>query len=337
MEVNLLFLFLLCCRCQGWKCGDKEIEDGSDKICDCSGEEITEYERDEQDRDKKCCPLPGPVHCEVSTEGNVRCNNSHVCYSYKCGDTWLAHDRTCHCSSDLISYQDFQYKDKVCCPPPGPGHCEVTRQRDVKCYNSTVNKYNQPCNGECANGELCEGNITQGSGHQQCYKTYKMWQDDYNDKRYECVNRADKEQITVEEEGENPRNFSSVVTCTTIRGGPGLMCGEECYATNKWCLSRNRWEKGDCENFTTSDAKLCQNYTFWNNKDCNKYYKGRVENYGKRCTGQNMRCYYPHYMYFAYDYQENYACDDKSDQIHKLGPCTSEQHLEIYESHFCND
>ena len=133
MGLRLIFLFLLRCPCQGWWCGDREVEWDSGKVCDCSGEEIVfSYH-------KGCCTPPGPGHCDVSTEGNVRCNNSHVCYQpYKCGDTWLGRDKTCHCSEDPLSYDDYNFHYKGCCPPPGAGHCEVTSEGDVKCYNSTI-------------------------------------------------------------------------------------------------------------------------------------------------------------------------------------------------------
>ena len=69
---------------------------------------------------------------------------------------------------------------------------------------------------------------------------------------------------------------------------------------------------------------------------CNRSKEGRVEVYGKRCTGQRMECYYPLYMSWVYDYNE--PCSDKSDQIHKRGTnCTIDQHLDIYTSLFCND
>ena len=66
MEVRLLFLLLLCYPCHGWWCGYSELS-GSGKVCDCSGEEITQ---DEYRDKKKCCPPPGPGHCEVNAEGN---------------------------------------------------------------------------------------------------------------------------------------------------------------------------------------------------------------------------------------------------------------------------
>ena len=138
MEVKLLFLLLLSCPCQGgWPCGDKWIEWISGKVCDCSGKKITE--KDWIRRRNGCCTTTSPGHYDVTKEGNVRCINSHVCYQpYKCGDTWLGRDKTCHCSEDLFSYDDYENNDKGCCPPPGAGHCEVTSEGDVKCYNSTI-------------------------------------------------------------------------------------------------------------------------------------------------------------------------------------------------------
>jgi len=249
MELKLFVLFLLCCPSQGWPCGDKEVEYDSDYVCDCSGEKITLD--DYIDSDKECCPPPGGGHCEVTTEGNVRCNNSRVCYdSFKCGDTRLGGDKTCHCSADLLSRDDYRNDDKRCCQPPGGGDCKVNSEGDVKCYNSTLhNREHQPCNGECyfSDHQLCNG---------ECRTACN------------CINRAYEVGTMI----EDLRNYSSVVPCDnatdwlgySVAGG-GLMCGEECLATAHWC---RRWACKICGNFTTTDAKLCQNYNFWNNKDC---------------------------------------------------------------------
>ena len=241
MKVKLLILFLLCCSCQGWKCGDKVVESG--KVCDCSGEEITED--DYYDRDKECCPPPGPGHCEVTADDN----DDYDYYDY---------------------YDDYNYHDMRGCP----SHCEVTSEGDVKCQNSTVYRlYNQPCNGRCEGRDFpaCpNANIIQGSGHQQCY--YRNYT---NDKTYDCLNRADEEQITLVDERGDIRDYSSVVPCETLIVGSwseGLMCDEMCVPTYEWC-NGNGWS---CGNFTTTDAKLCQNYTFWNNKDCTRDNGGRV-------------------------------------------------------------
>ena len=114
---------------------------------------------------------------------------------------------------------------------------------------------------------------------------------------------------------------------------PGLMCGETCLATALWCKSDSFLS---CGTFTSSSAKLCQNLTLWKNKDCTQYvpYDGRVRRYGRRCTGKMKGCNWPAYM--TYDYH-NSPCSDKSDQIHKIGSCTIDQHLHIYTSLFCND
>ena len=198
----MLFLFLLCCPCQGWWCGDKEVEWDSGK-CDCSGEEIT--------------------------------------------------------------LSDHYDNYKGCCPPPGPGHCEVTSERDVKCYNSTFyNDQYQPCNGECnwsSKTDCPAVNITQGSGHQQCYTRYYK-----NDGTYNCRNRGDEELITLEDKGEDIRDYSSVVPCDnpTDSGGdpvPGLKCDDTCLATSYWCS----WHRS-CGSFTINNAKLCQNYTLLNKR-----------------------------------------------------------------------
>ena len=332
MKPKLLIMFFLCYPCQGgWPCGDNWVEYGSGKLCDCSGDEITQD--DWGRRRKGCCPPPGRGNCEVTTEGNVRCNNSHVCYfPYMCGDTRLGYDKTCHCSADVFSDVDY-VNNKGCCPPPGQGHCEVTDGGNVKCHNSTVyHRETQPCNDKCSDPRytLCpKETVTQGSGHPQCYHT------DYNnDRTYNCVNRADEKQIRLEDTGED---YSSVVPCdnpTDWRGdpvgGPGLMCGDRCYPTYKWCKYTV-----SCGSFTTTDANLCQNYTLWNNVNCTWYNRGRVVSYGRRCTGRIMRCQYPAYMRSTYI---NGACDDKSDQIYRIGQnCTVDHHLDTYARLFSND
>jgi len=141
----------------------------------------------------------------------------------------------------------------------------------------------------------------------------------------DCVKRVDE---------ELREDYSSVVPCDIGYPVLGLICGDKCLATSDWCSALPI--STDCGGFTIDDAKLCQNYTFWHNQDCNQYdEEGRVASYGRRCTGQMMGCNYPAYMRENYDY--NWPCSDKSDQIHKIGSkCTIEQHLDIYKRLFCN-
>ena len=162
-----MFLLVLCYPCQGWWCGYKELK-GKGKLCDCSGEEITPD--DYRDQKKRCCPPPSPGHCEVTEEGNGKCENSLVCSDpFQCGDTRLGGDKTCHCGDDDLTNDDYWEHHKRCCTPPGPGHCEATSEGDVKCLNSTAYsrdsqpcngkcyyEEHQPCNGACTTPELCQ-------------------------------------------------------------------------------------------------------------------------------------------------------------------------------------
>ena len=196
------------------------------------------------------------------------------CQGWHCGDIDLgvSGGKVCDCSGEVITWGEFLHLEKRCCP----GHCGVTSEGNGKCYNSTVhNRITQPCNGRCPHRSdirdtLCPENITQGSGHQQCYDRGKM-----NDRTYNCLNRADEL-----DEVEDIRNYSSVVPCDDpidkygykVPGpGPGLMCGATCVLTSKWCSTSQDLSRICQQNFTTTDAELCQNFTFWNNQNCKEY------------------------------------------------------------------
>ena len=108
------------------------------------------------------------------------------------------------------------------------------------------------CSGEKITGDdffdisfniLCSNeNITQGSGNQQCYSP-----DRFDDGSYNCVNRADEEYLILEDK----KKFSSVVPCDNATDfynvnvpGPGLKCGDNCWATFEWCRG-----SGTCGSF----------------------------------------------------------------------------------------
>ena len=126
MELKFLFLFLLCCPLQGygWRCGNETLE--KDKVCDCSGKNITQDES--LGKKKGCCPIPGRGHenqeCEKTPEGDVRCSKSRVCYGdFKCGkNLTLTQDQTCFCSEEEISAGDYWEHEKRCCTLPGSDH-----------------------------------------------------------------------------------------------------------------------------------------------------------------------------------------------------------------------
>ena len=55
-----------------YQCGDTRL--GGDKICHC-GEDVLTNDDYWEDH-KRCCTPPGSGHCEVTSEGDVKCSNS---------------------------------------------------------------------------------------------------------------------------------------------------------------------------------------------------------------------------------------------------------------------
>merc|ERR1712020_374737 len=101
------------------------------------------------------------------------------------------------------------------------------------------------------------------------------------------------------------------------------MCGKKCVWNSDWC--KDDWSapcNTNTTQFTTRDASLCSNTTFWSNVDCNLYRSkgGEVMFYGKRCSANKQHCYYPWYTKNTKDFEYRKAllpptCQDKSDRI----------------------
>ena len=108
----MLVMFLLCCPCQGWPCGDKQIDEDSGKVCNCSGEIITEDDYD--DDDKGCCTPPDLGLCEETSEG-VNCYNSTIFNSLTqpCnGECFNSRDTVCPTTNITLGTEHQQCYEK---------------------------------------------------------------------------------------------------------------------------------------------------------------------------------------------------------------------------------
>ena len=122
LEVRPFLLVLSFCEA-AWKCGNVKIYADND-ICDCSGVDITSegYTR----RAERCCNLSNlPQQCvnrQISKD-LVSCANSKVCKrAYDCGDKQIDADKTCTCSGQPITLEDYDRKERCCTPPGKPAY-----------------------------------------------------------------------------------------------------------------------------------------------------------------------------------------------------------------------
>ena len=94
-------------------------------------------------------------------------------------------------------------------------------------------------------------------------------------------------------------DYDSILTCNTIAGYSGLMCGNTCVANHVWCnpamlsLGHQPTPPPSCGNFTTHHPTLCRNTTFWSSKNCDYEEGGDILYYGLRCNGDHQHCIYP--------------------------------------------
>ena len=95
-------------------------------------------------------------------------------------------------------------------------------------------------------------------------------------------------------------------------------------------------------NIATNDSALFQNPGVWDDVPCSSNNKdGRLQTYGLRCTGQNMRCVYPWYTTDdGLDRWGDTQCPDKSGQVFNSSlTCRQhlQHHLDFHTQKFCND
>ena len=167
-----------------------------------------------------------------------------------------------------------------------------------------------------------------------------------NDRVFNTFDRSDETLLMFDGSALDIKT-SQFPPCIKTDGGlqyPGMMCGEKCLESWKWCSDHHLETCGD---ISSRDWRLCENELIFTNKSCKKYVNGRVEAYGLRCSGFNKECYFPWYGIVNGDingwrfssYALKATCNDKSDQVFSIGEtCEAhqERQIEIHNSRFCN-
>lgn len=170
-----------------------------------------------------------------------------------------------------------------------------------------------------------------------------------NNGEYNNIGRGDEKTLTTLVQS-SPVNYTELQYCTSEGDGqPGVMCGagKKCKLNYGWC--RDDWLSScttHTTHFTTVDASLCSNTTFWSNVSCTLYYTdtGEVAFYGKRCSANKQHCYYPWYTMNTPDFEfqkKNIllpTCQDKSDRIFAMNTkCNITGYVDEYCDTICNE
>ena len=139
-------------------------------------------------------------------------------------------------------------------------------------------------------------------------------------------------------------NYPELQLCTTEDGQPGVRCGQKCLWSGGWCRDDlSAICSTRATQFSTREASLCRNTTFWSTVDCNVYYSdGEVALYGKRCSANKQHCYYPWYTKNTQDFEDKETeylpnCQDHSDRIFELNTrCNIIEYVKEYSDTICN-
>jgi hypothetical protein len=164
--------------------------------------------------------------------------------------------------------------------------------------------------------------------HSECYHPAT----DDEDGKFDCLGRQDENVTLVFKDTQDTIKYEELLPCTDNYNDPGIQCGSECVGMDAWCrVSRDGFS---CS--IRNSPQLCQNHTFWEDKDC-----GRD---AKRCTGRNQQCFYPPYMdgdeiisvcvnnYQSLGWSSGYidTCSDKSEQVFPINStCDHDTYVDI--------
>ena len=106
------------------------------------------------------------------------------------------------------------------------------------------------------------------------------------------------------------------------------MCGSNCLENIKWCGSYS--EICGNQKITTNDQRICANPNVFRDISC-EYDSDDGMAFGKRCSGNNMECYYSWYVRKIQGKKNEQkeplteTCSDKSDQIFEINQTCSDQ------------
>lgn len=176
--------------------------------------------------------------------------------------------------------------------------------------------------------------------HTEC-----QYERDENNGEYDNIGRGDERSLTALVLS-SPVNYTELQPCTTAEGQPGLTCGEKCKEKIAWCRGGVR-QSDTCTTattqFSTSDATLCSNTTFWAAVSCNVMESdGEIQAFGRRCSAASQHCYYPWYSKNTEDFRhiESHmlpTCHDYSDRIFHINTsCNITAYVEEYCAKVCS-
>ena len=351
-----------------YKCGDKCVQFTSKCTC---GNTTLDFLRIKYSH--HCCPK---TSCQETEDGSVLCPDGEVLeMADQCGDQcyndWEKSEHLDPVNANFRCQRRFVTvgsKDTQCLPIT-----EMCQGLDICGEVAVCNE-----NLTCADGEKNATNIYRSSTINRTLlhskltdKHYFCYYSDYfvDDFAYDYIDRRDEEIQSRLVESSPTVDYSALTPCnnyewmnTTIDqfnttcncAIPGLNCagedGNKCVILPVWCNKDNKVScfVGD-QSLSTSDERLCRNYTFWRSIFDVEVLNFSVGNLNSvksvvlPCKGRNQEFNLPWYYFSLGEFQglnnvSKHKCDDKSDRIYKMNTsCDQKTYLQIYSDMFCRD
>ena len=164
-----------------------------------------------------------------------------------------------------------------------------------------------------------------------------------NDGFYDSVSRSDEDKVTTKY--TKLFEYTDLKTCHHKDAGEGIQCQEGpegCMPRTNWCSGLGRVCTTEAGPVGMDNVDLCQNNTFWLERSCDFYDRGRGEllGVGTRCSADKKHCSFPWYaVQFAYPILFP-RCLDRSDQAFPVNTSCAEfnhQFLDTYKKLWCNE
>ena len=351
-----------------YKCGDKCVPFTSKCTC---GNTTLDFLRIKYSH--HCCPK---TSCQVTEDNSVLCPDGEVLeMADQCGDQcyndWEKSEHLDPVNANFRCQRRFVTvgsKDTQCLPIT-----EMCQGLDICGEVAVCNE-----NLTCADSEENATNIYRSSTINRTLlhskltdKHYFCYYSDYfvDDFAYDYIDRRDEEIQSRLVESSPTVDYSALTPCnnyewmnTTIDqfnttcncAIPGLNCpgedGNKCVILPVWCNKDNKVScfVGD-QSLSTSDERLCRNYTFWRSIFDVEVLNFSVGNLNSvksvvlPCKGRNQEFNLPWYYFSLGEFQglnnvSKHKCDDKSDRIYKMNTsCDQKTYLQIYSDMFCRD
>ena len=311
-------------ECGYYQCADRCNSQNVGEKCAC-GENSTSVAFES---DQYCCPdnngtiLDKTSSCKFTTSISVIESTQNHCYNdYK--------------SSEVVGTQSYYQCEN--------GQCveafEMCRGYPLCEDSSDVKECDQQLRCTLGTG-FTHNKISLVSdltpGHHMC-----NYSNLHNNGKYDTITREDETDLDILSTKKVEIDYSSIKDCKDIANRTGYLCGEQCRQPYEWCQPDNFVS---CGSFTSNNAQLCSNTTFWEKKSCdlvwtNGVLDGLKASVGRRCSGSVQHCIYPWYL-SNFQFKENVVektCQDKSDQVFYVDQtCTEEQYVQAYNDSVCS-